>query len=133
MTRSGRRVWYAGLLMVALAWAPQPAIAQDDGAPLYEPSLLRLSELLGSLHYLRELCGADEGNLWRDQMQALIKAENTVFVRRVKLADRFNRGYESYRSVYVSCTPSARLTIDRFMDEGALLAGEIAARYGADG
>jgi uncharacterized protein (TIGR02301 family) len=133
MSGSGRRVWFAGLLMAGLAWGPAPAIAQDDGAPLYEPSLLRLSELLGSLHYLRELCGADEGNLWRDQMQALITAENTEFVRRVKLADRFNRGYESYQSVYISCTPSADLTIDRFMNEGALLAGEIAARYGADG
>ncbi len=38
----------------------QPAAAADE--PPYEAGLLRLSELLGSTHYLRALCGAQDGN-----------------------------------------------------------------------
>ena len=119
--------------ILVLTLLATPAVGQEATAPPYQSSLLRLSEILGSIHYLRELCGSDEGNMWRDQMQALMDAESPDFLRRLQLADRFNRGYDSYRSVYVSCTPSARLTIDRFMEEGALLAGEIVARYGDDG
>ena len=123
----------AAATLCLLAALGTPATGQEAAAPPYESSLLRLSEILGSIHYLRELCGSDEGNLWRDQMQALIEAESPDFLRRLRLADNFNRGFDSYGSVYVSCTPSARLTIDRFMEEGALLAGEIVARYGEDG
>lgn len=119
---------------LVLALATPPALAQNGpSAPPYDDSLLRLSEILGSIHYLRGICGEDEGNLWRDQMQALIEAENPEFTRRLALTDAFNRGYDSYRSVYLACTPAAKVTIDRFMEEGALIAGEIVARYGEDG
>lgn len=125
--------------LAILAILAGPVLAQDSPAdpgdvppPPYEDSLLRLSEILGSLHYLRGLCGDDEGELWREQMQALIDAENAPFVRRVRLADAFNRGYDSYRSVHLKCTPAARVTVSRFIDEGARLAGEIVARYGDD-
>jgi uncharacterized protein (TIGR02301 family) len=111
-----------------------PAFAQEaepeTAAPPYEEQLLRLSEILGAVYYLRDLCGGDEGSLWRDQMQALIDAEQPDFDRRLGLADRFNRGYESYRAVYLTCTPAALSAVDRYMQEGARLAGEITARYG---
>ncbi len=123
----------AAAALYLLATIGTPATSQEAPVPPYETSLLRLSEILGSIHYLRRLCGSDDGNLWRDQMQALIDAESPEFLRRLRLADSFNRGYDSYRSVHVSCTASARLTIDRFMEEGALLAGEIVARYGEGG
>ena len=63
--------------------APQPAETEQAPAetqpktlpPAYEAQMLRLSEALGALHYLRNLCGADEGALWRDEMQKLIDAE----------------------------------------------------------
>jgi len=127
----------AALALVAILAGPvlaqeTPGGVDDAPAPPYEESLLRLSEILGALHYLRGLCGDDEGELWREQMQALIDAENAPFVRRVRLADAFNRGYESYRSVHLRCTPAARITVSRFVDEGARLAGEIVARYGDD-
>ncbi len=119
-------------LIVTLGIAA-PLPAQELARPPYEDSLLRLAEILGSIHYLRDLCGADDGSLWRDQMQALIDAEQPDFNRRVGLADGFNRGFDSYRSVHRVCTDAARITIARFMDEGARLAGEIVARYGEDG
>ena len=63
-------------------------------------------------------------------MQALIDTENPSPIRRARFVDRFNRGYESYRSVYRSCTPAAATAIDRYMDEGVKIARDITARYG---
>jgi uncharacterized protein (TIGR02301 family) len=106
---------------------PAPAVAP---APPYEADLLRLSEILGAMHYLRGLCGAAEGNQWRDQMEKLLDTEQPDDVRRARMVDRFNRGYDSYKSVYLSCTPAATEASDRYLDEGAKIAAEITARYG---
>ena len=98
--------------------------------PAYQADLLRLSEILGAVQFLRDLCGTKEGALWRDQMQALIDAEPPASEEQARMIDRFNRGYESYRSVYRICTDSARLAVDSYLQEGARIAAEIAARYG---
>jgi uncharacterized protein (TIGR02301 family) len=107
--------------------APAPGVATE---PTYDPQLLRLSEILGAVHYLRRLCDATEGNVWRDQMQGLIDAENPDPDRRARMVDRFNRGYQGFRSVYRTCTPAATVAIDRYMEEGAKIARDITARYG---
>jgi uncharacterized protein (TIGR02301 family) len=128
----------AALILLTLAvGAAVPAAAQDatttttaPNEPAYDPQLLRLSEILGSVHYLRRLCGAKEGNMWRDEMQALIDAENPDADRKARLIDRFNRGYQGFRSVYRTCTPAATVAIDRYMEEGAKIARDITARYG---
>lgn len=101
-------------------------------APVYDEGLLRLSEILGAVHYLRQLCGANEGSVWRNQMAALIDSEQPDPDRRARLVDRFNRGYESFKAVYVACTPAATLVIDRYLDEGARIARDIAVRYGKE-
>lgn len=105
-----------------LCW-PQQATAQlnADDRP-YDDKLVRLSEILGAIHYLRELCGAREGQVWRDQMKDLIDSEGTTAIRRAKLVKSFNKGYRGYRRTYRSCTEPAKVAIDRFMDEGATLA-----------
>jgi uncharacterized protein (TIGR02301 family) len=110
------------------AWAEDPA--NSPAVPAYQADLLRLSEILGAVQFLRELCGTKEGGLWRDQMQALIDSEQPDAEERARMIDRFNRGYESYRSVYRMCTESARLAVDTYLQEGAQIAAEVAARYG---
>ncbi|MGD9786175.1 MAG: TIGR02301 family protein [Hyphomicrobiaceae bacterium] len=101
--------------------APQPA----DSRP-YDARLLRLAELLGAIHYLRELCGANEGQFWRDTMQELMKSEGSSPVRKARMTRSFNQGYRSYSRTYNVCTPSARSAIDRFLIEGAELADTLA-------
>jgi uncharacterized protein (TIGR02301 family) len=93
----------------------------SDDRP-YDDKLLRLSEILGAIHYLRELCGAAEGQVWRKQMQAIIESEGTTAIRRAKLVKGFNKGYRGYRRTYRSCTEPAKTAIERFMDEGGALA-----------
>jgi uncharacterized protein (TIGR02301 family) len=116
-------------LALALFVAAHPAAAVD---PPYESMLLRLAEILGSLHYLGGLC--DSGpSPWRGEMEGLIASEGPEEARKARLIDRFNIGYSSFAAVYRSCTPAARLALERYRTEGADLAGEISARFGPVG
>jgi uncharacterized protein (TIGR02301 family) len=112
--------------LLTLAATAQPAAAQgtvaSSEAKPYDERLMRLSEILGAVHYLRELCGANDGQLWRDRMRELTDAEGSSALRRAKLTRSFNNGYRSYSRTYNSCTASAQTAINRFLSEGAELA-----------
>jgi uncharacterized protein (TIGR02301 family) len=102
-----------------------PASAQQPPSPdqrPYDDKLLRLSEILGAVHFLRELCGGTDGMLWRDRMTELMDAEGSSALRRVRLTRAFNTGYRSYSRTYSTCTPTAQTTISKFMSEGAEIA-----------
>ena len=103
--------------------APAPAAAPYDG------DLQRLAEILGALQYLRTVCKANDGQKWREQMQALIDAEAPDGDRRRRIVANFNRGYRGFQQTYRTCTPAADLAIRRYLDEGAKIAREITARY----
>lgn len=121
----GRR-WFAlaSLVLAALA-NPSANSAPADNKP-YDEQLLRLSEILGAIHYLRELCGSDEGQLWRLQMKELIDSEGAASaLRKARLTRGFNQGYRSYSRTYTSCTPSAQTAISKFLTEGADIAETI--------
>ena len=94
---------------------------QPDSKP-YDDKLMRLSEILGAVHYLRELCGAGEGQLWRERMQELVQSEGSSALRKARLTRSFNQGYRSYSRTYNACTPSAQTAISRFLTEGAQIA-----------
>lgn len=111
----------SGLLLAATSGA----MAAD---PPYEKKLVRLAEVLGSIHYLRNLCG-EKGTGWRDEMEALLKTEKPDPDRRAKLIASFNRGYRSFGGVYSECTDSAVTAIGRYMTEGEGLSREIVTRY----
>lgn len=98
--------------------------------PAYNAQMMRLSEILGSLHYLRELCGADEGQLWREQMQNMISQEEPIEVRRAQMIASFNRGFRGFQETYRECTDAAIEANNRYIFEGAKLAGEIPTRFG---
>src|SRR5215475_4612089 len=50
------------LFLISACLLP-PARAQDAAAP-FDGDLQRLAEILGTLHYLRGICGSNEGNKW---------------------------------------------------------------------
>lgn len=119
-----RRAGIAGL--AALLCLAQPAAAADSP---FERNLLRLSEILGSLHFLRNLCG-EESNEWLAHMEALLEAEDPDEERRARFIATFNRGYRAYERNYTRCTPSAIEAIDRYMEEGEKLSRDTASRFG---
>ena len=118
-----RRLYVTLLFSAAAATqaAGQVAIATPDTRP-YDERLMRLSEILGAVHYLRELCGSSDGQAWRERMKELMDAEGSTALRRAKLTRSFNNGYRSYSRTYNSCTPSAQTAITRFLAEGAEIA-----------
>jgi uncharacterized protein (TIGR02301 family) len=121
-----------GLLLAGLtlpAVLPVRAQAPGNASAPYDTELQRLAEILGSLQYLRTVCGAKEGQKWRAEMQSLIDAEAPGGERRRKIVASFNNGYRGFEQTYRTCTPAADLAIRRYLDEGAKIAREITARY----
>jgi uncharacterized protein (TIGR02301 family) len=108
---------FVALLSAAIIVTGPAANAASDAKP-YDDRLLRLAEVLGAVHYLRELCGANEGQYWRERMQDLMTAEGSSALRRAKLTRAFNQGYRSYSRTYNTCSPSAQTAITRFLSEG---------------
>lgn len=100
---------------------PPPAPAEISDARPYDDKLIRLSVVIGAVHYLRELCGGNDGALWRDRMRELIETDKGSALRRVKLTKSFNSGYRSYKRTYTSCTGPAQATLTKFIAEGAEL------------
>ena len=84
---------------IVLAAAQAPARAEVAAAP-FDPSLQRLAEILGALHYLRGICGSNEGQKWRNEMQALVDAETPSGDRRTRMIAGFNRGYRGFQQTY---------------------------------
>jgi uncharacterized protein (TIGR02301 family) len=109
---------------------PEPAAPVEEPPAPYEPQLLRLSEILGALTYLRDLCGADDGAKWRAQMNALMASEGASDGRKARLAGSFNQGFRGFERSYRTCTPNAELIISRYIAEGEKIAADVASRYG---
>jgi uncharacterized protein (TIGR02301 family) len=119
------RILIFALLGLATAGAPLHAQAP---AP-FDPNLQRLAEIMGALHYLRAICGANEGEKWRNELQALVDAEAPAGERRARMVAAFNRGYQGFQQSYRTCTPAADLVIRRYLEEGSRIARDVTARY----
>lgn len=104
------------------------AFAAPGDAKPYDDKLMRLAEILGAVHYLRELCSANDGQLWREKMKELLDTEGGTAIRRARLTRSFNQGYRSYRRTYVTCTPTAQSSIERFLAEGIQIGDGLVAR-----
>ena len=105
-------------------------VVEAKPAP-YDERLERLSEILGAVHYLRNLCAEKPEDNWRASMQRLIELEAANEPKRQeKLTAAFNRGYRSFAAIYTACTDSAVVAEERYRNEGATLATEITARFG---
>lgn len=148
MSKSFRNSWSSGAAASGLAltllctstsvvWSQDsdaedetPPAVSEDVAPPYEDQLERLSEVLGSLHFLRQVCIADDAEDWRQSMANFIDAEQPSPRRRAKFVALFNRGYEGFSSLYTQCTPQAEQATRRYLLEGRALSEGIVNRYG---
>lgn len=119
---------FLAIVLTISALAATPARAQDAAAP-FDGQLQRLAEILGTLHYLRGICGSNEGLKWRNEMQALIDAETPSGDRRARMIAAFNRGYNGFQQTYRSCTPAATVAVRRYIDEGVKISRDLTARY----
>ena len=119
---------FFAILILISASILTPARAEDAAAP-FDGDLQRLAEILGTLHYLRGICGTNEGAKWRNEMQALVDAETPSGERRARMIAAFNRGYNGFQQTYRSCTPAAAVAIRRYIEEGSKISRDLTARY----
>jgi uncharacterized protein (TIGR02301 family) len=148
------RVFFVWALAFALLTQPvSPAMSQETGQsseektvdgeeakelrpelrtlpPAYESLMLRLAEALGALHYLRNLCGEEEGQTWREQMEQLIIAEAPNEQRKAQLIANFNRGFRGYSEIYRECTKPAVESANQFLQQAMRLTAQIPNRFG---
>src|ERR1700676_1455288 len=89
--------YFLAALIVVSACHPGPARAQDAPAP-FDADLQRLAEVLGALHYLRGICGTNEGSKWRNEMQALIDAETPSGDRRARVIGGLTAGNKGFNN-----------------------------------
>jgi len=125
VTIMGVTIMGLAAVMTIAAPANQSLAASTGDERSYDTRLMRLSEILGAVHYLRELCDGKDGQRWRDAVNQLIRTEGTSALRRATIARRFNLGYRSYRRTYRNCTPSARNTVSRFFKEAIDISDEL--------
>jgi uncharacterized protein (TIGR02301 family) len=117
------------LCLAAPARAAEEVAAPPATAAPFDGDLQRLAEILGALHYLRGICGSNEGTKWRNEMQALIDAETPAGDRRTRMIAAFNRGYNGFQQTYRTCTPAALVAIRRYVEEGSKISRDLTARY----
>ena len=132
------------LIGLVLAASAAPALAQTPAAEIigppvptgpnpdepvsYDPELARLATILGSLHYLRNLCG-ETGNQWREEMETIILSDKMESLRKKRAIAAFNDGYQAFSASYTQCNPRAVEAISKFQSEGAALTATILTRY----
>lgn len=129
MRRAACALVLAIALLSPVASAQQPAPeSPQPPPPAYEPELLRLSEVIGALAFLRDLCDAPDAAQWPARMQTLIDAEGETNAER--LAGAYNRGYRAFAITYRVCTPAAERAIAGYLAEGERLSRSVARRFG---
>ena len=112
---------------------PAPATPQPPPEPpptAYEPEMLKLAETIGSLAFLRQLCGSSEGDQWRARMSELLEAEGVTTGRKERLAGAYNRGFNGFALTYRICTPAAEEAAERLLADGRKLSRSLAGRFG---
>jgi uncharacterized protein (TIGR02301 family) len=105
------------------------ARAAEQPTP-YDPDLLRLSEILGALSYLEKLCESPQSPLWRDRMEALIKAQRMSEDDRRRYVDVFNRGFRTFAAVHRTCSDQTRFVISTYFEEGTRITARLEERFG---
>ncbi len=108
---------------------PKEEAAPEPPPAAYEPDLLRLAEVIGTLSYMTALCTQPGSDTWPQRITQLIEAEGTTPQRKERLAGAYNRGYLGHQSTHRACTDRSRQVIDRMLQQGQRLTREISTRY----
>ncbi|MBX3508233.1 MAG: TIGR02301 family protein [Parvibaculum sp.] len=122
-THFGRR--HAMAAMISLVCALQPLGAAANSSLTAKAA--QLAEILGAVHHLRDICGTNEGQLWRNKMIEMIGVLEPSDQDRQKLVKNFNDAYYRYKNAYPACTAAAARQSDKLMQDGQRIAEELAA------
>ena len=114
MSRGMRKSLLIFLCILGAAASPRARV--EDNKATLEGELQRLSEILGALHYLRAICGANEARNGATKC-GINRAEAQALTGAASYAASFNRGYRGFQQTYRACTPAADIAIRRYLTE----------------
>lgn len=130
MTVISRQLAATLILTLFITGAQIPsALAQARNEPPYEGRLLRLSEIIGSIHFLTLLCRPDDGLIWFEKMEEMLEVEASTELRKAKLIERFNAGFDSFQSTYRRCTPASQTALARYISEASLVVQNLTSDF----
>lgn len=107
-------------LALVLSLAPMRAEAAD-----LDKGLMRLAEIFGSVHHLRDVCGANDGPLWRNKMIDMMNAAELSSKDRQRMITHFNDAYYDARTRYPYCSNHAAKRANGLFDEAHRLAARL--------
>ncbi len=108
------------VLLGALLLAPLPAAASQ-----FNDGLTRLAEILGSVHHLRDVCGANEGSLWRNKMIDMMNVAKLSPKERKTIIAHFNNAFYEARTRFPRCTSDAAKRANSLFNEAHRLAARL--------
>ena len=112
----------------AVAPAPKPLLPPANAQ---ERPLLELSEAMGGLAFLTQICSpASNPNPWLIRMEALVNSEGDNSGAREKMTGAYNHGFSDYATTYRQCTDAARAARKVLTRDAARLARDLERRFG---
>jgi uncharacterized protein (TIGR02301 family) len=124
-------IWL-GASCAALAQESTPTLQRSQGETTQQ-RLLRLSELLGELHYVRSLCEPNDPGFWRDRMNEMIRLEKPPIQQRNNMINQFNAGYTSASYRFTACTAQAKSYASTAAREGQSIAQQLGTEIDTGG
>ena len=111
--------------------APAPK-ALLPPANAQEKPLLELSEAMGGLAFLTQICSPTTNpNPWLIRMEALVDSEGDNSSAREKMTGAYNHGFSDYATTYRQCTDAARAARKVLTRDAARLARDLERRFGS--
>jgi uncharacterized protein (TIGR02301 family) len=111
--------------------APAPK-ALLPPANAQEKPLLELSEAMGGLAFLTQICSPTTNpNPWLVRMEALVDSEGDNSGAREKMTGAYNHGFSDYSTTYRQCTDAARAARKVLTRDAARLARDLERRFGS--
>ncbi len=109
---------------------PAAEPSPDSKPAPYEPDLLQLADIIGSLAYLRHICNGHDATLWHQKMLSLVETEGRTPAIRDRLVGAYNAGFKAYASAHRTCLAGTEEASVRLSRDGERLARRLAGRYG---
>lgn len=110
----------ASLVLAAFLALAAPAVSANAQTQAQtDAALLNLTEILGALAHLEEICGQGSGS--RTDMETLLASEDLTPVRQSVLIDSFNRGFRNVAVTHQRCTNASERLIDRHHQRGGAI------------
>jgi uncharacterized protein (TIGR02301 family) len=112
------------------ARVPQMPPSEAASTP-YDKQLNRLSEILGTITYLRNRCAELPEPQWRTAMEKLLTFDaGNEPARKEQLTAAYNRGYRAFGALHDTCSRAALATEQQYRAEAATLIKEMTNRFG---